>query len=154
MKRSVIWLAAMVILLMAAGAMAQGGKGRDQRGGTNGNPGSACLSCAGLNMDAVKKVTGTVVELEGGPGKGIPTLTLQDGGDELEIVVGPYRLWVASGLEVTPGEELTVIYATCTNDGHLVALEVTEEETGTTVQLRDLVSGMPVGFGRCGCCCS
>lgn len=143
MKRLMNWLAmAVIALLVAAAALAQ----TPNRRGT-GNPGTGCLACQSLDLKKVETLTGTAVSLEGGPGEGVPTLILKDGADELEIVIGPYRLWAASGLEVTPGEELTVTYAPCVKTSHLVALSVTEEETGKTVQLRDPKTGLPLSFG-------
>ena len=150
MKRSTTWLAMTVILLLVAvAAVAQNGNGKNQRG-TGGNPGTGCLGCSSLDLKTVETVTGTAVSVEGGPGEGVPTLILMDGVDELEIVIGPYHQWAASGLEVTPGEELTVTYAACVKTDHLVALSVTEEDTGKTVQLRDPKTGQPLVFGRRG----
>lgn len=149
MKRSSIWLALSVILLLVAvAAMAQ--TGNANRRGPVGHPGPGCMACQGLDLSSVETLTGIAVAIEGGPGEGVPTLVLKDGSEELEIVIGPYRVWAASGIEVTPGEELTVTFVPCTNDGHLVALSVLEEETGKTVQLRDPKTGLPLSYGRRG----
>ncbi|HEX6865189.1 MAG TPA: hypothetical protein VF414_20330 [Thermoanaerobaculia bacterium] len=150
MKRSTIWLAMTAILLLVAmTALAQPGNGSKRRG-SGVDPGTGCLGCVSLDLKKVETVTGTAVAVEGGPGEGVPTLILKDGAVDLEIVIGPYRLWAASGLEVTPGEALTVTYAPCAKTGYLVALSVTEEETDKTVQLRDPKTGQPLGFGRRG----
>lgn len=150
MKRSSIWFALSVILLLiAVVTMAQGGPGPSRRGPV-GHPGTGCMACQGLDLSSVETLTGIAVAIEGGPGEGVPTLILRVGGEELEIVIGPYRVWAASDIEVTPGEELTVTFVPCTNDGHLVALSVIEEETGKTVQLRDPETGLPLSYGRRG----
>jgi hypothetical protein len=144
MKRSTIWLAmTAILLLVAATAMAKNGKGPNQ---PNGGTGMGCLACASLDLRAVETVTGPAVSFEGGPGVGMPTLVLAPGGQDLEVTVGPYRLWIDSGIEVTPGESLTVTYAPCARTGHFVALSVTENETGKTVQLRDPETGQPLGL--------
>lgn len=147
MKRSTIWISMTAILLLVAmAALAQPGNGSKRRG-SGVDPGTGCLGCVSLDLKKVETVTGTAVAVEGGPGVGVPTLILKDGAVDLEIVIGPYRLWAASGLEVTPGEALTVTYAPCAKTGYLVALSVTEEETDKTVQLRDPKTGQPLGFG-------
>lgn len=147
MKRTTSRLATTLILLLVAMAAvaAQNGNAKRQRG--TGNPGTGCLACVSLDLKTVETVTGTAVSVEGGPGLGTPTLILKDGADEHAIMIGPYHQWAFSGIEITPGEELTVTYAKCLKTGYLVALSVTEEETGKTVQLRDPKTGQPLGFG-------
>lgn len=150
MKRSTFWLAlTAILLLVAVAAVAQPGTGPNRRG-TGVGPGAGCLACATLDLTTVETVTGTLASLEGGPGEGVPTLTLKDGDDTMEIVIGPYRLWAASGLEIDPGEEVTVTFATCDETGHRVAMAVKDEETGRTVQLRDPETGKPLISGRRG----
>ncbi|HSG38139.1 MAG TPA: hypothetical protein VLE27_00755 [Thermoanaerobaculia bacterium] len=150
MKRSILWFAlTATLLLVTVAAVAQPGTGPGRRG-AGGGPGTGCMACANLDLTTVETMTGTLVSLEGGPGEGVPTLTLKDGDDTMEIVIGPYRLWAASGLEIHPGEEVTVTFATCDKTGHRVAMAVKDEKTGRTVQLRDPETGKPLVSGHRG----
>lgn len=153
MKRSTLWISLFAIVLLFAALAAVAAPPNQGRARGSGRPGAGfgpgdCLAALGPDLTAVQTVTGTAVSLTGGPGEGRPTLTLTAGGEDLAIVLGPYRLWAASGLAIEAGEELTVTYAPCQKDDCLVALAVTDEATGTTVQLRDPETGLPVGGGR------
>lgn len=153
MKRSTLWtsLFAIVLLLAAFAVMAAPPNQGRTRG--SGGPGAGfgtgdCLATPGPDLTAMQTVTGTAVSLTGGPGVGRPTLTLAAGGEELSLILGPYRFWAASGLAIESGAELTVTYAPCKKDECLIAFAVTDEATGKTVQLRDPETGLPLGGGR------
>jgi hypothetical protein len=117
------------------------------RPGRGSGPGMG--TCLGLRPDvsAAVTVTGTVVAFSGGPGVGVPMLTLAADGDELALVAGPWRIWDAAGFFPQEGQELVVTYAPAERDGetHLVILTVTDPATGLTVVLRDPETGKPLG---------
>ncbi len=106
-----------------------------------------CLAL-GLGPDpaTLTTATGWVVGLTGGPGQGFPTLVLDLGGEELALVVSPYRTWRLSGFETAPDQKLEVSYMKAERDGvtHWVAVSVSDPATGATVQLRDPETGLPV----------
>jgi hypothetical protein len=112
-------------------------------------PGRGSGICLGLGPDisAAVTVTGTVVAFSGGPGVGVPILTLAADGDELTLVAGPWRIWDAAGFFPQEGQELVVTYAPAERDGetHLVILTVTDPATGITMVLRDPETGKPLG---------
>ncbi|HSK78879.1 MAG TPA: hypothetical protein VLQ45_20660 [Thermoanaerobaculia bacterium] len=149
MKRSTLGtlLFAAVLLLAAFAAVAappnQGRRGSGQPGPGFG-PGH-CLVMPGPDLTAVRTVTGTAVSLTGGPGRGTPILALTAEGEDLSLLLSPYRLWAASGLEIEAGQELTVTYAPCQKNDCLLIFSVTDEATGKTVQLRDPETGLPLG---------
>jgi len=106
-------------------------------------------SCFGLGPDvsAAITVTGNVTAFTGGPGVGMPLLTLTAAGEDLSMVAGPWRVWIGAGFLPTEGQELTATYAPVDRDGEtfLVALTVTDPASGLTVVLRDLETGKPLG---------
>lgn len=112
-------------------------------------PGWGAGTCVGLGPDvsAAVTVTGTVVAFSGGPGVGVPMLTLAVDGEEIAMVAGPWRIWDAAGFFPQAGEELTVTWAPAEHDGEtfLVILTVTDPVTGLTVVLRDPETGKPLG---------
>lgn len=126
-----------------------GGPGAAQGSGPHFQPGWGPGSCRGIGPDvsAAVTVTGTVVAFSGGPGVGVPMLTLAVEGEELLLVAGPWRIWDAAGFFPQEGEELTVTYAPAERDGEifLVILTVTDPVSGLTVVLRDPETGKPLG---------
>jgi len=90
--------------------------------------------------------TAWVVGFTGGPGLGLPTLILDLGGEELALVLSPYRTWRLSGFETTPDQQLQVSYMKAEREGvsHWVAVSVSDPATGATAQLRDPETGLPV----------
>jgi hypothetical protein len=122
------------------------GPGSSRPGRGSGRGMGTCLGL-GPDVSAAVTVTGTVVAFSGGPGVGVPMLTLAAGGDELNLVAGPWRIWDAAGFFPQEGQELVVTYAPAERDGetHLVILTVTEPATGLTLVLRDPETGKPLG---------
>lgn len=120
--------------------------------GPHHQPGWGAGTCLGLGPDvsAAVTVTGTVVAFSGGPGVGVPMLTLAAGGEELAMVAGPWRIWDAAGFFPQAGEELTVTWAPAERDGETlpVILTVTDPVSGLTVVLRDPETGKPLGSRR------
>jgi len=112
-------------------------------------PGWGAGTCLGLGPDvsAAVTVTGTVVAFSGGPGVGVPMLTLAVDGEEIAMVAGPWRIWDAAGFFPQAGEELTVTWAPAERDGEIfpVILTVTDPVSGLTVVLRDPETGKPLG---------
>lgn len=106
-------------------------------------------ACLGLGPDvsAAITVSATVTAFTGGPGVGMPILTVEVAGEALSMVAGPWRVWTAAGFLPTEGQELSVSYAPVERDGEtfLVALSVTDPTSGLTVVLRDLETGKPLG---------
>jgi hypothetical protein len=142
---------ALIALLILAGtvAFAQPGPGAGPNARVRPGTGMGCLGgCPGLDLAAVQTVTAKVVSFTGGAGEGAPTLNLAADGGDLAIVVGPYRLWAASGLSAEAGSLVTVTYAPCEASGAFVAVSITDAE-GKTVQFRDPETGLPVG-GKAG----
>lgn len=111
--------------------------------GKNGSPGgSGCLgACTGWTFDfsAAATVTGTVIAFTGGPGVGMPLLTLEADGETLLLAAGPWHVWQAAGYLPAAGDRLTVTYvpANQADESFLVATQVIETATGLTVILRD-----------------
>ncbi len=129
------------------------GRGHGQGQGSGwgmGRGGRACQG-GGPDMTAVATVTGTVEGFSGGPGEGHPTLSLEVAGEEIDVLVSPYRTWIDGGIEPAPGQLLEVTYApvTLAQGTHNVAISATDPDSGITVELRDAETGFPVG-GRGG----
>ncbi len=121
----------------------------EQSGGRARGMGAAAgrgAGCAGPDMSQAETLSGKVTAFSGGPGEGLPTVTLDVGGSSREIVVGPFHALAASGLKLEPGQDLTVTVAP-SPQGHLVAVSVVDPVTGATLQLRDPETGRPL-MGR------
>jgi len=114
-------------------------------------PGFGACGGAGMEVGDIATATGTVVTFSGKAGGRFPTLILQVGADELTLVAGPLRVWLAAGFEPEAGQELEVTYARVTlADGseRLLLLAMTDPESGLTLVFRDPETGRPLG----GCC--
>lgn len=146
MRRSNRWigLAVVLLLVVTVAAVAQGRPGRNNQGRSQPQSGTCCWQCQTLDLETTRTVIGTVTDFTGGPGVGTPTVSLDAPGEELAIVIGPYRLWAASGLTIEAGRELEVTFATCLQTAKLVAIQVKDLETGAVVQLRDPKTGKPL----------
>lgn len=130
-----------------------GGHGRGHGHGRGGQGSGTCPNgWAGPDMAAAVTVDATVVSVDAEPGAGTPTVVINADGDELTILVSPYRLLVASGLVLEEGSEISITYAPVTTDTstHLVAISITDLVSGVTAQLRDPETGFPLigGHGR------
>lgn len=120
----------------------------------NRNRGGQC-DWTGPDMTQVTTATGTVLSLDVGFGNPRPSVSLEVGGEDLEIMLMPYAPIAAAGFLIEAGTELQVTYAPWTAFGGeevLVALSITDPVTGTMIQLRDPETGYPVtggggGFG-------
>jgi Iap family predicted aminopeptidase len=101
-------------------------------------------------MSAIAEATGTVVSFDFEPGAGTPELVLDTDTEQISLIVSPYRLVAASGLQLEPDMEVSVIYAPATVDEvtHLVTISITDLASGVTVQLRDPETGFPLMSGR------
>ncbi len=129
-----------------SGALSGQMAGRRGGAAAAGAAGAQAGQCTGPDMSQTQTLQGTVVSFSGGPGQGLPTMVLEAGGEQHEIVVGPFRAVLASGLVLEPGRELTVTVAPSPL-GHVVALAIADPATGATVQLRDPETGRPL-MGR------
>lgn len=130
------------------------GDGSGNGGSGNGNGGSGPFggqcSWTAPDMSAVATVTGVVVSISAEPGEGMPTLVLDTGTGELELLLSPFHPIVAAGLLIEPGMELTVTYAPWRIAGEelLATISITDPVTGLTIQLRDPETGYPVRDGH------
>lgn len=110
---------------------------------TSGRPSGAPPANGGCLAGAsVAFASGTIEQINSGPGIQMPTLVLKTADSKLlTIKLGSERLLLSSDLELIPGAFVTVKYAAAC-DGDLVALAITDA-AGTTLVLRD-DSGRPL----------
>ncbi len=123
------------------------GYGQGQNAGRGMGRGMRACPGGGPDMTAVTTVTGTVEGFSGGAGMGRPTLRLEVAGERIDVLVAPYRTWIAGGIEPAPGQLLEVTYAPVTwaQGTQYVAVSVTDPASGITVDLRDDETGFPAG---------
>ncbi len=142
MKRNLVTLLALVTLASLP-LMAQRGPG------TGRGPGSGPMAGNVPNVDVTKPSTviGDVVSLKGGPGVGMPTLTVRIGGKEEAYVLGPYRYLTAQKFAPAAGDAVRLLLYACTEcpQGAVVA-EVENLTQKTTLNLRN-ADGTPVFAG-------
>jgi hypothetical protein len=155
MKRNLATLAALVAFASLP-LLAQQGPGNGR------GPGSGPMNGSGPIVDVTKPSTliGDVVSFKGGPGIGMPTLTVKVGGKEESYVVGPYRYLTAQKFAPAAGDNIRLLLYACSEcpQGAVVA-EVENVTHKTTLKLRN-ADGTPVfagrmagpgaGAGRCG----
>jgi hypothetical protein len=124
--------------------------GNGQPGGSGNGSGNGPSNGSGLDMSMVESVTGVVVAFEGHGEPEQPVLTLDVGGETVEITVSPYGPIAAAGLIIEPGMTLTVTFAPteCEEDPHLVTIAILDDATGILVQLRDPETGFPMNNGN------
>ncbi len=143
MKRNLVTFAALAALASLP-LMAQKGPG-DGRG-----PGSGPMTGSAPNVDVTKPSTviGDVISLRGGPGIGMPTLTVRIGGKEEAYVLGPYRYLTAQKFAPAAGDAVRLLLFACTEcpQGAVVA-EVENLTQKATLKLRN-ADGTPVFAGR------
>jgi hypothetical protein len=152
MKRNLVLLATLVVLAAIPVAAQQGS-------GAGGGPGSGRMNGTGPQVDVTKPSTvfGDVVSLKGGPGLGMPTLTVRVGGQESSYVLGPYRFLTAQKFAPVAGDAVRLLLYSCDAcpQGAVVA-EVENLTQKTTLKLRN-ADGTPAFAGRmggrgAGCC--
>jgi hypothetical protein len=104
--------------------------------------------CGGVGPDMTRATTfsGTVASFVGGPGEGLPVLTLATASGPVEIMASPYHAIAHAGYTFEEGRQLTVAAAPVDLDGedHWVAISITDASTGLVIQLRDAESGLPL----------
>lgn len=89
-----------------------------------------------VDTTTIKTVSGNVEDVNLGLGLQHPTLTLQtDTGSVLTFKLGPERVLLASDVEILPGVNLRVKYATSLCSGELIALEIMDAD-GDVLLLR------------------
>lgn len=154
MKRHPIALAAALtaaFVLGAAPLLAQPGPpaGRGPGAGT----------APQIDVTKPSTVVGDVVSFKGGPGIGMPTLTVRVGGQEEAYVLGPYRYLTAQKFAPAAGDAVRLLLYACPDCPHgAVVAEVENVTQKTTLKLRN-ADGTPVfaGFrgrhGAGGGCC-
>jgi hypothetical protein len=135
MKRTLIALA---LTALALPAFAQMGAGR--------GPGAA----GSLQIDVTRPsaVIGDVVSLKGGPGLGMPTLTVKVSGKDEAYVLGSYRYLTAQKFAPVAGDAVRLTLYACAEcpQGFVVA-EVENLTQKTILKLRN-ADGTPVFAGR------
>ena len=150
MKRTLIALA---LAALSVPALAQMGAGKGPAAG--GTPASQ------IDVTKPSTVIGDVVSLKGGPGLGMPTLTVRVGGKDEAYVLGAYRYLVAQKFAPVAGDQVRLLLYGCDAcpQGFVVA-EVENLTQKTTLKLRN-TDGTPVfaggrgghGWGAgAGCC--
>jgi hypothetical protein len=122
------------------------GGGRGQHGPAFGSRNQNCIP---PDMTRIETFPGTVVSFAGGPGVGRPTLVLATAGGERSVLVSPYHAIIEAGFEFVAGATLTVT-AVPDSQGQWVVIELKDTATGTTLQLRDSATGLPIGGRTCG----
>jgi len=152
MKSRIFALAAFVALAALPAAAQQGQ-------GTGRGSGSGTMNGTGPLVDVTKPATvfGDVVSLKGGPGIGMPTLTVTVGGKEESYVLGPYRYLTAQGFAPAAGDAVRLLLYSCDECPHgAVVAEIENLTQKATLKLRN-ADGTPVFAGRmggrgAGCC--
>lgn len=136
MKRTLIALA---LAALAAPALAQMGAGK--------GPAAAGAPASQIDVTKPSTVIGDVVSLKGGPGVGMPTLTVKVGGKEQSYVLGPYRYLGAQKFAPAAGDNVRLLLYACDAcpQGFVVA-EVENLAQKTTLKLRN-TDGTPVFAG-------
>jgi hypothetical protein len=155
MKRNLVTLAALAALA-ALPLLAQQGPGYGR------GPGSGPMSASAFKVDVTKPSTviGDVVSLKGGPGLGVPTLTVKVGGKEEAFVLGAYRYLTAQKFAPAPNDAVRLLLYACAEcpQGAVVA-EVENLTQKTTLKLRNAdgttvfagrMAGSGAGPGYCG----
>jgi hypothetical protein len=112
-----------------SGNMGSGGMGSGNGPGTMNGSGE-CTQLLSIATDS-----GLVQQISSGAHIQMPTLTLKtSAGKLLEIKLGPERILLNAGMELSAGDSITVKYAVTAHDDELIALAITKN--GVTVTLR------------------
>lgn len=143
MKRNLATLAAL-LAFASLPLLAQQGPGYGR------GPGSGPMNGRVPQVDVTKPSTliGDVVSFKGGPGIGMPTLTVKVGGKEESYVLGPYRYLTAQKFAPAAGDNVRLLLYACAEyaQGAVVA-EVENLTQKTTLTLRN-ADGTPAFAGR------
>jgi hypothetical protein len=142
MKRNFVALVALASLPL----LAQQGPGYGR------GPGFGPMSGYAPKVDVTtpSTVIADVVSFKGGPGIGMPTLTVKVGGKEESYVLGPYQYLTAQKFAPVAGDAVRLLLYACVEcpQGSVVA-EVENLTQKTTLKLRN-ADGTPVFAGRRG----
>ncbi len=152
MKRTLIAVA--LAAFASLPLLAQQGPGTGRGAGT---PAAASK----IDVTKASTVIGDVVSLKGGPGLGMPTLTVKVGSADEAYVLGSYRYLTAQKFAPAAGDAVRLLLYACPDcpQGFVVA-EVENLTQKTTLKLRN-ADGTPVfaggrgghGWGAgAGCC--
>jgi hypothetical protein len=141
MKRNLTTIAALVTLASLP-LLAQQGPGYGRGAGSG--------PAAGVSKIDVTKpstVIGDVISLKGGPGLGMPTLTVKVGSKDEAYVLGAYRYLTAQKFAPVAGDAVRLLLYACDEcpQGFVVA-EVENLTQKTTLKLRN-TDGTPVFAG-------
>jgi hypothetical protein len=136
MKRTLLALA---LAAFAVPAFAQMGAGK--------GPGAAGTPASQIDVTKPSTVIGDVVSLRGGPGLGMPTLTVKVGGKEESYVLGSYRYLTAQKFAPAAGDAVRLLLYACDAcpQGFVVA-EVENLTQKSSLKLRN-ADGTPVFAG-------
>jgi hypothetical protein len=124
---------ASLALVFAAGDLLAQGRGSGGRG-------------PNYNVATETTVTGTVQELKPGPQQGTHVM-LKTADATLELALGPSWYQTEKKYEIAKGDQLTVIGAKTTVDGHDVLLVREIKKGSETMTFRD-AKGFPMWAGR------
>ena len=140
MKRNLATLAAFVTLASLP-LLAQHGPGQGR--GAGAGPAAA----SSIDVSKSSTVIGDVVSLKGGPGLGMPTLTVKVGGKDETYVLGAYRYLTAQRFAPVAGDAVRLLLYACDEcpQGFVVA-EVENLTQKSTLKLRN-ADGTPVFAG-------
>ncbi len=132
-------IATLALIALALPAAAQMG-----RGPANGMPAAQATQ---VDVTKSSTVLGDVVSLKGGPGLGMPTLTVRVSGKEESYVLGGYRYLAAQNFVPVAGDAVRLLLYACAAcpQGSVVA-EVENLTQKTTLKLRN-ADGTPVFSG-------
>jgi hypothetical protein len=150
------------LIALALGALATFPLVAQQGSGYGRGPGyGRAAAASSIDVTKPSTVIGDVVSLKGGPGLGMPTLTVKVGGKDETYVLGAYRYLTAQKFAPVAGDAVRLLLYTCEEcpQGFVVA-EVENLTQKTTLKLRN-TDGTPVfadgrgghGWGAgAGCC--
>ena len=123
-------------------------KGRRRGGGQGGGSGQGMApekgkagkgggTCRGSQIDlaTLQEVTGTATAVNGGLGTKSNTITLNAGGQDYAVALGPFWYLQQNGFQVQGGDALAVRMAQCSD--RWAAFSITLTASGQTLQLRD-----------------
>lgn len=128
----------------AANGSGNSGRSRSDQGPKGG-------LCTPVDMSRVTTFTGNVVSFTGAFRQGTPTVTLDTGNGNVDIILSPFWVLMQANYLPAVGAQLQVVAAPVSQNEEefWVAIAIKDLTSGFEIQLRDLTSGGPSG-GRNG----